>query len=493
MNIATVIDWLNHARGCHIDASYYKHVAVWTDWWRGLYKPFHQYNQLDPEGHVQARQLYSLRMAKKVCQDWAAILLNEKTQIIPKDRASAMFLLGDSDADDGELGRLHFWDCGNRLIEKAFYSGTGAFVVKARGMTVDTDGSVLSDAESKLVINYLSAQQIIPLSIHDGVIVEAAFASEEISKGMPHLYLELHEIEEDGTYQITNYYFRTANGTMDQEPLPSGIAPVWHTGSPYPLFAIVSPNAVNNIEHNNGMGMAVYADALDALQGVDLAFNNFCRDFYLGGKKVFYNKSLIRHVSDGHGNTTTIAPDDVAQQLFMQMDGDAADLDEKELIYEFNPALRVAENKDGVQAMLDYLSFKCGLGTKHYQFNAGSVVTATQYMGDKQELIQNAAKHYIPVEAALKTVVRAALWVGREVMGAPVDPETAVTIQFEDSYIIDKESERERDRQDVRDGFMQKWEYRMKWYGEDEKTAKKMVSTEQTDDEWMGFGEKREA
>ena len=36
-------------------------------------------------------------------------------------------------------------------------------------------------------------------------------------------------------------------------------------------------------------------------------------------------------------------------------------LDEKELIYEFNPALRVAENKDGVQAMLDYLSFKLSL------------------------------------------------------------------------------------------------------------------------------------
>ena len=59
--------------------------------------------------------------------------------------------------------------------------------------------------------------------------------------------------------------------------------------------------------------------------------------------------------------------------------------------------------------MLDYLSFKCGLGTKHYQFNAGSIVTATQYTGDKQELIQNAAKHYIPVEAALKAVVKDAL------------------------------------------------------------------------------------
>lgn len=60
---------------------------------------------------------------------------------------------------------------------------------------------------------------------------------------------------------------------------------------------------------------------------------------------------------------------------------------------------------------------------------------------------------------------------GRQrVVGLPVDPETAVTVQFEDSYVIDKESERLRDQQEVRDGLLQKWEYRMKWYGEDEAT-----------------------
>ena len=35
---------------------------------------------------------------------------------------------------------------------------------------------------------------------------------------------------------------------------------------------------------------------------------------------------------------------------------------------------------------------------------------------------------------------------------------------------------------------MLKWEYRMKWYGEDEATAKKMVGENRTDGEWMGFG-----
>ena len=55
------------------------------------------------------------------------------------------------------------------------------------------------------------------------------------------------------------------------------------------------------------------------------------------------------------------------------------------------------------------------------------------------------------------------------------------------SYIIDKESERQRDLQEVRDGLMMDWEYRVKWRGETEDEAKKILSEKKTNDEWMGF------
>ena len=38
-----------------------------------------------------------------------------------------------------------------------------------------------------------------------------------------------------------------------------------------------------------------------------------------------------------------------------------------------------------------------------------------------------------------------------------------------------KEKERANDRQDVSMGVMNDWEYRAKWYGEDETTAKMML------------------
>lgn len=37
--------------------------------------------------------------------------------------------------------------------------------------------------------------------------------------------------------------------------------------------------------------------------------------------------------------------------------------------------------------------------------------------------------------------------------------------------------------QEVRDGLMQKWEYRVKWYGETEQEAKKVLSEDEKDEE----------
>jgi len=468
LQIEDIVALLNKEYGYDLNSEYYKKIAVWADWWKGCHKPFHTFKEVQADHSIKDRELYTLKMAKKVCEDWAAILLNEKTSIVLDDKASSGFLLGE-DGMGGVLDANDFWTQANALMEKAFYSGTGAVLVRIENAET-VGGEVQAGEKTAIRFEYLTAQHIIPLSVRNQKIIEAAFVSEVLQQGKQYVYLELHLLENDG-YVIHNRYFRERNGHLEPAPLPPGVAEEFRTKSAIPLFAIVRPNLVNHFKDNLGLGMSIYADALDSLKGVDLAFNNFCRDLKLGGKKVFLNKSLTQ--IDEAGNTIT--PDDVAQQLFTTV-GDDASMDENTLIHEFNPDLRTEANKEAVQAQLDYLSFKVGFGTKHYQFNAGSVVTATQYMGDKQELIQNASKHYIAVEHFLQQVVRAVLWAGQIIFQEPVDPDTPVKVNFEDSYIIDKESERLRDQQEVRDGLMNKWEYRMKWYGESEEEAKAKLS-----------------
>ena len=461
MNIASVIEQINKENNCDIKPTYYTYIKKWTDWWRGFYKPFHQYYELNGNKKVK-RKLYTLKMAKKVCEDWASILMNEKTQITVDDEQSNEFVIN-------ILNSNNFEHEANALIEKAFATGTGAFVVKTDNMIMTDDNVILQSEDSTIRIEYLPAYNIIPITIKHGKIIDIAFVSEILDKGKKNIYVETHFLKNNG-YEITNKYYKEEEGELKEEPLPEGILPSYSTGTNVPMFSVFSPNIVNNVDDTAGLGISVFANALDVLCGVDLAYNNFNRDFKLGGKKVFYNKSLI--IRDENGNSIT--PDDIAQQLFTQLgDGDLDDT--KQLIQEFNPTLRVNENVEGIQAQLDYLSFKCGFGAKYYQFNNGTIVTATQYMGDRQDMIDSINKHCIAVKQALQNIVRAILWIGHNVVGANVNADANILVMFDDSYIIDKEAERDRDRQDVSMGVMSLVEYRAKWYGETTKEAEKKL------------------
>ena len=472
--IGLAVSYLNKKLKTNIDTQYYSDIREWRLWWEGFVPKVHSYRELGVDNAPRQRKMYRLGMAKRITEDWASMLLNEKTTIAVEHAASSEFLQG-KDGTGGVFGFNNFWGEGNELLEKAFAYGTGAFVARADGAKVSESGAVIPDAECAVGIEYIDALGIIPLSVEKSQITEVSFVSEFTRLGKDWVYLETHTKAENGSYQIENEYFILDGGQLKAADLPEGVAPKIDTGSPLPWFALVFPNITNNIAHNNGLGISVYANALDNLIGADIAFNNFLRDFKLGGKKVFYNKSMLQTNADGK----TITPDDVAQQLFQQV-GDGMDFDAKAMVQEFNPSLRVTENKDGVQAQLDYLSFKCGMGTHRYQFENSGVKTATEYTGERQELVQHANRHMIRLEVAIKTLCAAILYIGKTFCGADCDPETQVVVNFEDGFVIDDETRRERDRQDVREGLMNAWEFRVKWYGETEAEAKAMLNDMKT-------------
>jgi len=478
MNIKLIIDNLNKEYGANISSDYYNRIADWREWWEGRTKSFHEYKERRENGSRVTRYLYTMRMAKKICEDWASVLLNEKTEIVIDDKATSEFLQGE-DGTGGIFGSIEFWAEANALVEKAFYSGAGAFLLKLDNLEVSDEGDVKSTPGGTIRMEYLPAFCIVPLSQRYGRITEAAFVSESTVRGKNYVYLEVHTVE-NGMYVIENRYFEEAKGKLVEADLPENIAEKFMTGSPVPFFSIIKPNIVNPFKGNLGLGCSVFSQALDNLKGVDLAFNNFCRDFKLGGKKVFYNRELTKTAGTlADGTPIYITPDDMMQQLFVSI-GDEF-VDDKKLVHEFNPSLRVEDNKGGMQSQLDYLSFKCGLGTRFYRFGAdgrSTQITATQYTGEKQELKQNAAKHSIIIEKALQDIVRAILWVGNNLLGQELDPEAQIKVEFSDGYIISDEEKREDDRQDVASQIMQRWEYRTRWYSEDEETAKKNAQIE---------------
>ncbi len=100
----------------------------------------------------------------------------------------------------------------------------------------------------------------------------------------------------------------------------------------------------------------------------------------------------------------------------------------------------------------------------------GYVKTATEVSSDNSALMRNIRRHENGLEGSIVSIARAVMHASRS-FGESIPNEGEVRVQFDDSIIQDTVAEKEQDMREV-GVTMNAWEYRVKWYGEDEKTAK---------------------
>lgn len=134
--------------------------------------------------------------------------------------------------------------------------------------------------------------------------------------------------------------------------------------------------------------------------------------------------------------------------------------------------LRTVEHNTGIQDQLNILSSKCGFGETYYRFDGGSVATATQVISENSTMFRTIKKHEIILEDALVELCRILLRLGNTAMGAGLNEDVEISIDFDDSIIEDKQTDFSRDMQLLSAGIMNDWEFRMRWMNEDEATAK---------------------
>lgn len=432
----------------------YSRIALWQKWYCGYVPAFHDYRQYNGRKKLR-RTRKSLGMAKTVAEDWANLALNEKVSITVGKKTAEKKIWAALEANQFRVRA-------NQLLEQAFALGTGAFV------------ECLEDEEVR--IDYIRAGMVYPLSWDNGRVTECAFASERQSKREKRVYLNLHRLEH-GCYVIENHCFRREGTQLTELPLPANVKGEVRTGSRTPRFQIIRPNLANNLEPDCPMGLSVFANALDQLEGLDLVYDSYCNEFRLGRKRITVPITMARMAMEEDGSVTPVFDDnDTEFYAVPSVDG------MENNIQEHNMELRYEAHEAGVQTALNLLSFKCGMGKDRYHFQNGQVKTATEVISEKSELYQNLKKHELLLEDALIGLTRATA----ELLGLPGDLE--VRVGFDDSIIEDVGAEKLRFLQEIRDGVRQKWEYRVKFFGEDEATAKSMVQEEPGEEALMGFG-----
>ena len=100
----------------------------------------------------------------------------------------------------------------------------------------------------------------------------------------------------------------------------------------------------------------------------------------------------------------------------------------------------------------------------------GYVKTATEVSSDNSALMRNIRRHENSLEEAIVSIARAVMHVSRG-FGEAIPDEGITTIQFDDSIIQDTTAEKAQDMAEV-GVTLNPWEYRMRWLGEDEATAR---------------------
>lgn len=454
-----VIIKLNELGYTTIPDSFYSKVYEWKSWYQGDVKGFHNYTVQNGERQVKCRR-YSIGMGKKLCEDWANLLMNEKVQITLEGEKEQKFI-------DLVLTENNFTVKANEMQELKSALGTVAYVPRVIGQEISESGDIVPGNASGIVLDYVTIENIYPLSWQNGYISECAFSSDVTRGGKDYLYLQIHRREDNGNYVIENRIYRYNNEQLADEQLVNvkgfeNIPPVVHTGSDKRQFVIDRPNIANNVNYLLPTGIAIYANAIDVLQGVDIAYDSYVNEFKLGKKRIMVKPSAAQYL-DG---TPAFDPDDVVFYVMPEDTEDGA------VVTPIDMTLRTAEHNTGIQDQLNILSSKCGFGETYYRFDGGSVATATQVISENSTMFRTIKKMEIVLEQALVELCRILLRMGNTAMNAGLNEDVEISIDFDDSIIEDKQTDFSRDMQLLSAGIMNDWEFRMKWMNEDETTAK---------------------
>lgn len=440
-----------------IDGAWYDRVADWDSWYKGDVEKFHNY-QVWTGQHKVKRRRYSLGMGKKVCEDWANLLMNEKVQITLEGGKEQAFI-------DDLFTRSNFEVNMNELQEKGAARGTYAIIPRITGIQ-ETNLSFQPDRDTSIQMEYVTAEKIFPLSWVGREITECAFVTARHIKKEDYIFLQLH-VKPDSEYVIVTIAYRKDGETLTEiDPEEFGILPAFRTKSDKPQFVIGRYNIANNIEDNNPMGIAVFANAIDVLKAVDVAYDSYVNEFILGKKRIMVKPAATKNIETGE---SVFDPNDVT---FYVLPEDAQDGD---IIQPIDMTLRTQEHTQGLQDHLNMLSAKCGFGEQHYRFDQGNVSTATQIISENSEMFRTIKKHEILLESVLVGLCRILLRMGNTYMSAGLNEDVEISVDFDDSIIIDKQQEEARVYQMLSAGLMRADEARSILMNEDIETARKAL------------------
>ena len=338
-------------------------------------------------------------------------------------------------------------------------------------------------SNDKILIDFTYQDEMLPFRFDDnGIITGIIFPSYKFQGNRKFTRLEIHDYKNNESYRIQNKCFMSKDVSIDTNDIrnlgtevPLNSIEEWSdiepdiniSGVDRPFFSFFKIPIANNIERKSPLGVSVYARAIEDIEEADVQASRMDWEFESKETAIELDGTMIEE--DIYG--TKKLPKG-KERLFRTYDGETYTDTGGKLFKHFSPEIRDESFSRGLDKILKRIEFNSGLayGTLSDPQNVDK--TAEEIKSSKQRSYQLVKDIQESLEAAISCLIRVMDDICT-VYG--LTPEGAIQeiYSWDDSIIIDAEKEQENDRKDVAMGVMSLLEYRMKWKGEDEKTALK--------------------
>lgn len=411
--------------GYSINRDAYAVIETSKDWYENrVIEDFHRRTNLN---NVQY-ELNRMNFAKRCCADDANLC--EIISVVPEERSEAQGFIEDL------LRKNRFDVMYRQQLEKTSAMGTvGAYITLQNATRYQHADGHISISGGDIRINYVDSDSICPLTVENGLVTECAFFGSNKVHGKLKTTLVIFRLRA-GLYNAETVVFNELGVRIEEECM------IVQLGDVKP-FAIMQNAEVNNLPDMYGFGLPKVYNAIPILKILDLCFNVLYGDLSKADKIVLLNEALSE-IRDENGKPTLVAQQ---KEIFVLL-GERLP-DEKSLIHEYNPEIRIDVITKAFELGLSLLSMMFGYGTKKYTFENGKITTATEYIGEKQDSMQELNKQRKQATDYITDIIHAAMWFSNVFRGTAYNTEEALSIEFDDSFIEDKQAKLESMRADA--------------------------------------------
>lgn len=352
------------------------------------------------------------------------------------------------------------------------------------GENTDTENNIRQDVD--IEFDYIHADNFFPIAFDgSGKITEAAFVQVKTDKSTVYTRLEYHKLQ-NNMVTVTNLAFKKENRTQPSttdfdsdlgEQINLTEVPEWADLQPVTqienvdrlLFAYFKMPEANTIEAHSPLGVSGYSRAVKLIKEADLQYSRMLWEFQGGELAIDIDRDALNTVEDEEKNTYEI-PNMLQARLMRKVD-----LGNSETYQVFNPPYRDASLINGLNNILMRIEDVCALSRGTLSDVAAEARTATELKILKQRSYSANAEIQKALEDALKDLVYVMdIYCTLYEVTAP--GEYDISFEWDDSILVDVETELNKRITLMQNGLASKLETRMWYFGETERQAREALN-----------------